>query len=59
MSYQQIPIKIEKDATLEYRIVGPSDEAPTPAEGYSIDPDPVEINGVPGKFWVEYRIIET
>lgn len=59
MSYLQVPIKLEKDAMLEYRVVGPSDEEPEPAEGYSIDPDPIEITGVPGKFWIEYKIIET
>lgn len=58
MSYLQVPIKIEKDATLEYRIIGPSDTEPTPAQGYQIDPEPIEVSGVKGKFWIEYRIIE-
>lgn len=58
MSYLQVAIKIEKDATLEYRIIGPSDEEPTAAQGYQIDPEPVEIGAVKGKFWIEYRIIE-
>lgn len=57
MSYLQIPIKIMKDATLEYRIVGPSDTAPTPAAGYQIDDESIEITGL-GKFWIEYRVIE-
>lgn len=54
MSYLQVPIKI--DATLEYRVVGPSDTTPKPAEGYLIDPEPIEISGVQGKFWIEYKI---
>lgn len=58
MGYLQVPVKILKDAVLEYRIVGPSDTAPTPAEGYTIDPESISIAGVDGKFWVEYRIIE-
>ena len=55
MSYLQVPIKI--DGILEYRVVGPSDTAPTPADGYKIDPEPIEITGLEGKFWVEYKII--
>lgn len=58
MSYLQIPIEIVKDATMEYRIIGPSDTKPTPAEGYEIDPEPIEIPNAPGKLWIEYRIIE-
>lgn len=58
MDYLKVPIKIVKDAVLEYRIVGPSDTTPTPAEGYLIDPEPIAIAGVDGKFWIEYRIIE-
>lgn len=58
MDYLKVPIKIVKDAVLEYRIVGPSDTTPTPAEGYTIDPEPISIVGIDGKFWVEYRIIE-
>lgn len=55
MSYLSVPVKI--NATMEYRVVGPSDTAPEPAEGYQIDPEPIEIEGVEGKFWVEYKII--
>lgn len=55
MSYLQVPIKI--DATMEYRVIGPSDTAPTPAEGYQIDSEPIEIPNVEGKFWIEYKII--
>lgn len=59
MDYLQVPIKIVKDAVLEYRIIGPSDTEPTPAEGYKIDPESIEFTGiVSGKFWIEYRIIE-
>lgn len=58
MSYLQVPVKIEKDAVMHYRLVGPSDTEPTPAEGYLIDPEPVEIQGIPGKFWTEYKIVE-
>lgn len=57
-AYLQVPIKITKNAILEYRIIGPSETQPTPAQGYIIDPDPVEVAGVDGKFWVEFRIIE-
>lgn len=59
MSYLQVPIKIEKDAVLHYRVVGPSETEPTPADGYIIDEESIEIPGVPGKFWVEYKIVET
>lgn len=59
MSYLQIPVKIEKDAVLHYRVVGPSDTKPTPAQGYTIDDEPIEILGVPSKFWIEYKIVET
>ena len=59
MDYLQVPVKIVKDAVLEYRIVGPSETQPTPAEGYTIDPEPITLGDlIPGKFWVEYRIIE-
>jgi len=58
VSYLQVPVKLVKDATMEYRIVGPSDTKPTPVEGYSIDPEPIKIQGVEGKFWIEFRIIE-
>lgn len=54
MSYLQVPVKV--DATLEYRIVGPSETQPTPATGYLIDPEPIEVANVEGKFWVEYKI---
>lgn len=54
MSYLTKTVKI--NATMEYRIVGPSDTAPTPADGYKIDPEPIEIAGVEGKFWLEYKI---
>ena len=54
MSYLTVPVKTIK--TMTYRIVGPSDTAPTPADGYTIDPEPIEISGVEGKFWIEYRI---
>ena len=57
MSYLQVPVKIVSDATMEYRIVGPSDTQPTPATGYTIYPEPIEIPTVPGKFWVEYKIV--
>lgn len=57
MSYLQVPIKTVTDATMEYRVVGPSDTPPTPADGYMIDPEPVTIDGVDGKFWIEYKII--
>jgi len=56
VSYQQIPVKVEVDGTMHARFVGPSETAPTPAEGYTIDPESVEISTVPGKFWVEYKI---
>ena len=59
MSYLQVPVKIVSDATMEYRIVGPSDTPPTPASGYTIDPEPNEISTVEGKWWTEYRIITT
>ncbi len=59
VSYLTVPIQIVKDAVLEYRIVGPSDTEPTPEEGYLIDPEFLEIEGVEGKFWTEYRIIES
>jgi hypothetical protein len=54
VSYLTKTVKI--NATMEYRIVGPSDTAPTPADGYKIDPEPIEIAGVEGKFWLEYKI---
>jgi len=56
VSYLQVPVKVLVDKVMEYRLVGPSDTAPTPASGYAIDPEPVEIVGVPGKFWIEYKI---
>jgi hypothetical protein len=59
VSYLQVPIKIVKDAVLEYRVIGPSDTEPTPAEGYTVDPESIEVTGVEGKFWIEYRIIES
>lgn len=59
MSYLQVPIKIEKDAVLHYRVVGPSETEPTPADGYAIDSESIEISGVEGKFWIEYKIVET
>ncbi len=57
VSYLSVPIKVETDATMQYRIIGPSDTPPTPAEGYIIDPEPIEIEGVEGKFWIEFKII--
>ena len=57
MSYLEVPIKLVSDATMSYRIVGPSDTKPDPALGYTIDPEPIEIAGVEGKFWTEYKII--
>jgi hypothetical protein len=57
VSYLQVPIKVVSDATMEYRVVGPNDTPPTPADGYQIDPEPLEIEGVEGKFWIEYKII--
>ena len=57
MSYLQVPVKIVSDATMEYRVVGPSESAPTPASGYTIDSEPIEIVGIEGKFWTEYKII--
>ena len=57
MSYLQVPVKVVTDATMSYRIVGPSDTPPIPEEGYIIDPEPVEIVGIEGKFWVEYKIV--
>ena len=59
MSYLQVPIEIISNGTMEYRIVGPSEMPPTPASGYTIDPDPVEMPNVPGKYWVEYKITTT
>ena len=56
MSYLTVPVEVVVTKTMEYRIVGPSDTAPTPASGYSIDPEPIEISGVKGKFWIEYKI---
>ena len=60
MDYLQVPIKVIKDATLEYRFVGPSDTQPTPATGYTIDPQPIDLSslGIPGKLWIEYKVIE-
>lgn len=55
MSYLEVPVKI--DATMSYRIVGPSDTPPTPATGYTIDPDPIQVSGSSDKYWLEYRII--
>lgn len=55
VDYLQVPVKV--DAILEYRLVGPADTAPTPSAGYKIDPEPVEVAGAPGKFWVEFRVI--
>ena len=57
MSYQQIPVIIEVNAIMHYRIVGPSDTPPTPETGYIIDPEPIEISDVNGKFWIEFKII--
>ena len=57
MSYLQTPIKILTDGTMSHRLVGPSDTKPDPALGYTIKPEPVEISGVEGKFWLEYKII--
>jgi len=52
-----VPIKVLTDAVMEYRVVGPSSTAPTPAAGYTIDPEPIEIDGVEGIFWIEYKIV--
>lgn len=57
MSYLTVPVEVLVAKTMEYRIVGPSDTSPTPAEGYTIDAEPIEIEGVEGKFWIEYRVI--
>ena len=57
MSYLQTPIKILNDGTMSHRLVGPSDTKPDPALGYTIKPEPVEISGIEGKFWLEYKII--
>ena len=57
MSYLQVPVKIASDATMEYRIIGPSDTQPTPATGYTIYPESMENPNFEGKFWVEYRVI--
>ena len=59
MSYLQVPIEIVSEATMEYRIIGPSEMPPTPTTSYTIDPDPVEMPSVEGKFWIEYKIITT
>lgn len=59
MSYLQVPVTVSTAAVMHYRIVGPSDTAPAPAAGYTIDPEPIEITGAAGKFWVEYKIITT
>lgn len=56
VSYLTLPVMVCEVKTMEYRIVGPSDTAPTPATGYAIDPEPIEIAGTEGKFWVEYKI---
>jgi len=56
VSYLQTPVKVISDAVMEYRFLGPSDTMPTPAAGYSIDPEPVENPNFEGKFWVEYKI---
>jgi hypothetical protein len=55
VSYLQVPVKI--NATMEYRIVGPCDTKPTPAEGYTIGSEPIKMPNVNGKFWLEYKII--
>ena len=57
MSYLEVPIKVISDGTMSYRLVGPSESAPTPATGYTIDPEPVELPNVEGKFWIEYKTI--
>ena len=56
VSYTTVPVTVKVTKTMTYRIVGPSDTAPTPADGYTIDPEPIEISGVEGKFWIEYKI---
>ena len=57
MSYLQVPVKIEVDGTMEYRLVGPIDTPPTPVEGYTIDPESIEIPNSEDKYWMEYKII--
>ncbi len=56
MSYLETPVKVEVDGTMKHRLVGPSDIPPTPTIGYQIDPEPIEIATVEGKFWTEYKI---
>ena len=56
MSYLSVPVTVCESKVMEYRIVGPSDTAPTPATGYTIDPEPIIIVGAEGKFWIEYKI---
>jgi hypothetical protein len=58
VSYLSVPVEVTVQKTMEYRVVGPSDTEPTPAEGYNIDPEFIEISGVDGKFWIEYRILD-
>ena len=59
MSYLEVPVKLVTDAIMSHRLVGPSETIPTPAPGYTIDPEPIEIAGVEGKFWTEYKIVTT
>ena len=56
VSYTKLPIVVLQNATLEYRLLGPSDTPPTPAVDYTVDPEPIEVAGIPGKFWLEYKI---
>jgi len=57
VSYIEVPVKVEVDGILHYRLVGPSDTPPTAETSYTIDPEPIEIPNVNGKFWVEYKIV--
>ena len=57
MSYLEVPVKV--NGTMSHRLVGPSETPPTPTEGYIIDPEPIEIPNVEGKFWTEYKIVIT
>lgn len=59
MTYLEVPVTIEKPAMMHCRFVGPSDTKPDPEDGYIIDDEPIEIEGVPGKLWIEYKIVET
>jgi len=59
VSYLQIDVAISKSAKLDYRLVGPSASQPIPPEGYKIDPEPILVEGVQGKYWLEYKITET